>query len=217
MATPNQPRDSDIDGSYIDERKLAGRKTPPQQRTTADDETNPTAEENGFDRNVDAAVLTADRKTGTVYVVLDDSFTRGIKIEVTEGDDVISLKNKIKKEASPIFDSVPMVGVVLFKSEGTTVMEAESTSDTVEIPLNPVGQALNVFEEWNLGVTWGTKNKPLIVVYSPPAITMTNHNGECSVFVCECAFVDEIFLNCYVMRNASLYIYCKFVVFSCDF
>ena len=162
------------------------------------------------DRNVDAAVLTADRKTGTVYVVLDGYYSKGMQIEVVEGDNIISIKDKIKKEASPVFDSVPMLGVVLFKSEGTTVMEAESTSDTVEIPLNPVGQALNVFEEWNLGVTWGTKNKPLIVVYSPPAITMTNHNGECSVFVCECAFVDEIFLNCYVMPH---YVHCKFVVF----
>ena len=195
---------------YIYEQPAANDRIGSLLRTTMNDATQ-------NDRNVDAAVLTADRKTGTVYVVLDDSFTRGIKIEVTEDDDVSSIKDKIMERKKNFFASFDADDLILCESKGTTKLETESTSDNVEIPLNSVGRALNVFEEWNIGVTWGTKDKPLIVVHSPPAITKTNHNGECSVFVCECAFVDEIFLNCYVMRNASLYIYCKFVVFSCDF
>ena len=143
-------------------------------------------------RNIGQPAVTNDGEgplpvtTGIVYVVLDGYFSKGIKIQVKEGDDVSSIKNKIKKEASPIFDSVSMVGVELFKSEGTI--------NSIEAPLNKEGGALNTFMEWNSEVTWGKKEKPLIVD-SPPAITMTNRNGECYVrlCVCECAFADEIF------------------------
>ena len=91
------------------------------------------------DRNVDAAVLTEDRKTtGTIYVVLDVSFSRGMKIEVTEGDNVLSIKDKLMERKKNFFASVNAYDSILCESEGTTESEAESTSDTVEIPLNPV-------------------------------------------------------------------------------
>ena len=103
MATPNQPRDSDIDGSYIDERKMAGRKTPPQQRTTADDETNPTAEENGF----------------FVYyryiASLEGRQSRLLRIYVNEGDNIDSITKRIKN-MNHFFASVSAEQMEMYES-----------------------------------------------------------------------------------------------------
>ena len=146
---------------------------------------------NNHARNIDANVLVAlstERKTGIVYVVLDGHFSKRMMIKVMEGDDLISIKKKIKEETRPKFDLVGIHYLILFKSSTVGMMEftAERTSTpldpTIEIPLSRMGHALSAFTEWHPHVSWGTKDQPLIVVYSPPP-TMSR-NSEYSVFLC---------------------------------
>ena len=86
-----------------------------------------------------------------------------IKIKVKKNEEISTIRKKIKDEAKNSFASYDAHELSLFKSEETTELEAESPFDNSEIPLNPVGKALNPLDEWNSSVTWGRKEQPLIV------------------------------------------------------
>ena len=113
--------------------------------------------------DVDTNAPNTIRSTGFVYVAVDGLLSRTMKIEVTEGEDVLSIKDKIKEKKKNAYASYDADDLVLFKSNETTELDAESTSDELEIPLDPVGKALSALDEWNRNVTWGTKRQPLIV------------------------------------------------------
>ena len=119
-----------------------------------------------IDGNTNAMVVDASttaRSAAFVYVAVDGLLSRTMKIEVTEGEDVLSIKDKIKEKKKNAYASYDADDLVLFKSNETTELDAESTSDELEIPLDPVGKALSALDEWNRNVTWGTKRQPLIV------------------------------------------------------
>ena len=70
-------------------------------------------------------VLTTERSKGFVCVVLDGFLTSGMQIEVMEGDNVISIKYKIKEKGKNSFALVDADELILYESEGTTELEAE--------------------------------------------------------------------------------------------
>lgn len=115
---------------------------------------------------VDTNALNAVRGTAFVYVAVDGLNSQLLEIEVKEGDDVLSIKDKIKENARPAFDSVAIFDMELFESERndvTTESDIESVLDALEIPLKPLGKALSALDKWNSNVTWGTVRQPLIV------------------------------------------------------
>ena len=145
-----------------------------------------------MDGNINATVVNASttaRSAAFVYVALDGLLSRTMKIEVTEGEDVLSIKDKIKEKGRPTFDSVAVFDLQLFRSEEqkdfseeTTDSENECTSDNVEMPLNPIGKALLATKEWNRDTIWGTKRQPLIVkVKQVDKSATSTDEGECIV------------------------------------
>ena len=77
-------------------------------------------------------------------VLIDGRQSRITKINVSKGDDIDSIIEKIKTKGSPDFDDVPAYRIELFES-----VEEE--------------KPLNALETWNPSVSWGTKHQPLIV------------------------------------------------------
>ena len=86
--------------------------------------------------------------------------SRITKINVSKGDNIDSIIDKIKTKGSPDFDDVPAYRIELFES-----IEEE--------------EPLNALETWNPSVSWGTKLRPLMVKVNPSMVAV----GKCiSIF-----------------------------------
>jgi hypothetical protein len=81
-------------------------------------------------------------------ISMDGRQSRIMKIKISEGDDIDSIIDEIKKKGSPDFDSIPAYRIELYES-----FEQD--------------EPLNSLEEWYPNVTWGTKQQPLIVKANP--------------------------------------------------
>jgi hypothetical protein len=81
-------------------------------------------------------------------IPIDGRQSRIMKIKISEGDDINSIIDEIKKKGSPDFDSIPTYRIELYES-----FEQE--------------EPLNSLEEWYPNVTWGTQQQPLIVKSNP--------------------------------------------------
>ena len=112
---------------------------------------------------VDTNAPNTVRSTGFVYVAVDGLLSQILEIEVTEGDSVASIKRKVKEEKKNDYALYDYDKLILFRSNVTTALDAESTLDDVEMPLNPLGKALLATQKWNPTVTWGSEDQPLIV------------------------------------------------------
>ena len=105
------------------------------------------------------------------YTVFRDGRQSQIaKTKVNKGDDIITIKEMIKIQCSPDFDSIPSYRIELFES---LLFERE--------------EPLNALEKWNTKVTWGTEKQPLIVkvnhltARSVAAVSpWENSHGECA-------------------------------------
>ena len=104
------------------------------------------------------------------YTVFRDGRQSQIaKIKVNKGDDIIAIKEKIKVQCSPDFDSIPAYRIELFESS-----------------LFGQQEPLNALEKWNMKVTWGTEKQPMIVKVNPLTARSVvavspweNSHGEC--------------------------------------
>ena len=130
------------------------------------------------DMAVDAT--SRDDIAGFVYVAVDGLRSRIYMVNVKKNEPVHSIREKIKEKSKNSFALYDADKLILFKSEETTELEAESPFDNSEKPLNPMGKALNPLDEWNSNVTWGRKEQPLIVKVNHlnQSPNTTNNNGE---------------------------------------
>ena len=115
----------------------------------------------------DSATGTGNDKTKFVYYQLyADKTTLGqvSKVNVINGDDIIGIKEAIKKDNSPESDNVPIQKIGLFESV-----------DDIEQRKLPLDGTI----EWNPNVTWGTENTPLIVQFWVRISPWSYSNGEC--------------------------------------
>ena len=103
---------------------------------------------------------TNNTKRGLVFVAVDGDMSQILTIEVMEGGMVTSIRDAIKKSAPITFASCDAFQLKLFRSKKRS--EASNDGNLLEA----AGEPLNPLENWNSGVTWGTKKQPLIV-YTP--------------------------------------------------
>ena len=108
------------------------------------------------DHETNAIDPTNVRRAGFVYETVDGLRNRELKIEVMEGDDVYSIRDKIKEKKKNAYTSYNVDELILFHGNQTVSTEPLTT-----------GIALSASEEWNPNVSWGTKAQPLIVKVNP--------------------------------------------------
>jgi hypothetical protein len=81
-------------------------------------------------------------------IPIDGRQSRIMKNKISEGDDIDSIIDEIKKKNSILLASIPAYRIELYES-----FEQE--------------EPLNLLEEWYPNATWGTQQQPLIVKSNP--------------------------------------------------
>jgi hypothetical protein len=127
----------------------------------------------------------SEENEGIVYVVVDGYMSQAMKIKVLSGYHIVDIKEAIKSEGSPAFDSIAAFDIELYQSE----QHEESLDERgEEIRLKAVKTPMDARTIWNSKATWGTIKQPLIVRKPPPIQT-----GKCILisirFECCCAFI----------------------------
>ena len=90
-------------------------------------------------------------------VCIGDQLSQITKIEVNVGDDIDSIKKRLKVNETPDLDSVPASRIVLLEG----IDSAEPLSSLMI---------------WNSNVTWGKPETPLVVRTMPRAIAPRSYD-----------------------------------------
>ena len=109
-----------------------------------------------------------DGKETCVYLVIDGRMSQPIEVKVAKGDSLNKIKERMKIQSRPYFDSIPTFEIELFESKKHK-------------------KPLNAFVTWNSDVKWGTQTQPLIVKINPSMVKVAPVNtGSSTAAVGKC-------------------------------
>ena len=121
---------------------------------------------------------TEDQQFFAYYVVasVDGQLIEKAKIKVGNGDNIDTIRESIKNDNGSFFTFVRTFEMQLF---------ASATSE----------QTMDIFEEWNPDIHWGTKESPLIlkvnrISLAPP---WNSEEGTCFLFISQLNYLVFLF------------------------
>ena len=149
---------ADDEGNNEDERKLSPINTHPSANR------NPKKRKVNVENAMEVETSHTDGSDSFVYLVIDGRMSQPIEVKVVTGDNLNKIKDRLKIQTRPYFDSIPTFEIELFES------------DEHKKPLKSV-------VTWNSKVEWGTQTQPLIVKVNPSMVTVAPVNTGNSVAI----------------------------------